>query len=133
MTAADAAHSGRGEPAAPVSSTGQALSHLRVLDLTGAGSQYCGRLMADLGADVVKVEPPEGEATRERRPFVGREPGEERGIPFLSLNVNKRSVALDLDSEAIGDASRRWRGRRTSWWTTARRSRWTSWGWGTTR
>ncbi len=99
MTAADAAHSGQGEPEALVSSARQALSHLRVLDLTGAGSQYCGRLMADLGADVVKVEPPEGEATRRMCPFVGNEPGEERGIPFLSLNVNKRSVALDLGEE----------------------------------
>ena len=82
-----------------MTATEAALSHLRVLDLTGAGSQYCGRLMADLGADVVKVEPPEGEATRRMRPFVGNEPGEERGIPFLSLNVNKRSVALDLGDE----------------------------------
>ena len=100
MTAADAAHSRRGEPAAPVSSTGQALSHLRVLDLTGAGSQYCGRLMADLGADVVKVEPPGGDAARHLRPFANGEAGVERGIKFLSLNANKRSVALDLDSEA---------------------------------
>ena len=48
---------------------------------------------------MVKVEPPEGESTRWMRPFVGSEPGEERGIPFLSLNVNKRSVALDLGEE----------------------------------
>ena len=91
MTAPDAAHSRLGEPAA--------LSHLRVLDLTGAGAQYCGRLMADLGADVVKVEPPEGGSARHLRPYVGHEPGPERGIRFLSLNVNKRSVALDLREE----------------------------------
>ena len=91
MTAPDAAHSRHGEPAA--------LSHLRVLDLTGAGAQYCGRLMADLGADVVKVEPPEGDSTRRLRPYVGQEPGPERGIRFLSLNANKRSVALDLREE----------------------------------
>ena len=91
MTAPDAAHSRHGEPAA--------LSHLRVLDLTGPGAQYCGRLMADLGADVVKVEPPEGDSTRRLRPYVGHEPGPERGIRFLSLNANKRSVALDLREE----------------------------------
>ena len=92
MTAPNEAHSRRGEPAA--------LSHLRVLDLTGPGAQYCGRLMADLGADVVKVEPPEGGSARHLRPYVGQEPGPERGIRFLSLNVNKRSVALDLGDEA---------------------------------
>ena len=43
------------------SDVGGALAHLRALDLTGPGSQYCGRLMADLGADVVRVEPPAGE------------------------------------------------------------------------
>ena len=91
MTAPDTAHSRHGEPAA--------LSHLRVLDLTGPGAQYCGRLMADLGADVVKVEPPEGGSARHLRPYVGHEPGPERGIRFLSLNVNKRSVALDLREE----------------------------------
>ena len=92
MTAPDATHSRRGEPAA--------LSHLRVLDLTGTGAQYCGRLMADLGADVVKVEPPEGDSARHLRPFVGSEPGVERSIQFLPLNVNKRGVALDLGDEA---------------------------------
>ncbi len=76
-----------------------ALSHLRVLDLTGPGAQYCGRLMADLGADVVKVEPPKGDAARHLRPFAKNEPGPERSIPFLPLNVNKRSVALDLRDE----------------------------------
>lgn len=91
MTPPNAADSRQGEPAA--------LSHLRVLDLTGPGAQYCGRLMADLGADVVKVEPPEGDAARHLRPFAGNEPGPERGIPFLPLNVNKRSVALDLGDE----------------------------------
>ena len=96
MTPPDAADSRRGEPAA--------LSHLRVLDLTGPGAQYCGRLMADLGADVVKVEPPEGDAARHLRPFAGNEPGTERSIPFLPLNVNKRSVALDLGDRLAGSA-----------------------------
>ena len=92
MTPPDAAHSRHCQPAA--------LSHLRVLDLTGPGAQYCGRLMADLGADVVKVEPPEGGSARHLRPYVGHEPGPDRGIRFLSLNVNKRSVALDLREES---------------------------------
>ena len=104
-----------------------------MLDLTGPGAQYCGRLMADLGADVVKVEPPEGGSARRLRPYVGHEPGPERGIRFLSLNVNKRSVALDLREETGRGASPRWPGRRTSWWTTARRSRWTTSAWDTTR
>ena len=92
MTPPHAAHNTKNAP--------EALSHLRVLDLTGPGAQYCGRLMADLGADVVKVEPPSGDSARHMRPFVGREPGTERGIHFLPLNLNKRSVALDLDDNA---------------------------------
>ena len=76
---------------------GGALAHLRVLDLTGSGTQYCGRLMADLGADVIKVEPPGGEPTRLLQPFAGDIADPERGINFLTLNINKKSVVLNLN------------------------------------
>jgi benzylsuccinate CoA-transferase BbsE subunit len=58
----------------------------------------CGRILADLGADVVKVEPPLGEADRLRRPFVGDVENSERSIPWLAANVNKRGVTCDLGS-----------------------------------
>jgi crotonobetainyl-CoA:carnitine CoA-transferase CaiB-like acyl-CoA transferase len=58
----------------------------------------CGRILADLGADVVKVEPPGGEADRMQPPFVGDVENSERSIPWLAANVNKRGVTCDLTS-----------------------------------
>ncbi|WP_016693544.1 CaiB/BaiF CoA transferase family protein [Rhodococcus rhodochrous] len=60
---------------------------------------YCGMLLADEGADVIKVEPPQGELTRAREPIRISEQGTMSGY-FASLNRRKRSVALDLKSEA---------------------------------
>ena len=58
----------------------------------------CGRILADLGADVVKVESPGGEADRLRPPFIGDLENAERSIPWLAANVNKRGVTCDLGS-----------------------------------
>ena len=58
----------------------------------------CGRILADLGADVVKVEPPGGEADRLQPPFVGDMENSERSIPWLAANVNKRGITCDLTS-----------------------------------
>ncbi|MBK7950843.1 MAG: CoA transferase [Deltaproteobacteria bacterium] len=69
-----------------------ALGDLRVLDLATEGAAYCGKLLADLGADVVKIEPPGGDAGR-RRDESGR-------LAFAYANGNKRSIVLDLDVEA---------------------------------
>jgi len=73
------------------------LNNLRVLE-TGRGDMaaYCGRLLADAGADVVKIEPPQGGPLRRRGPFPCGSPHPERGGMFLSMNTNKRGVALDL-------------------------------------
>jgi len=70
----------------------------RVLDLTGPEGVFCGKLLADYGADVIKVEPPAGDTTRQRAPFVGDQPGPERSAYFLFYNTNKRSVTLDLET-----------------------------------
>jgi len=68
------------------------------LDLADLSGAVCGRILADLGADVVKVEPPGGEADRMQPPFVGDVENSTRSIPWLAANVNKRGVTCDLKS-----------------------------------
>jgi crotonobetainyl-CoA:carnitine CoA-transferase CaiB-like acyl-CoA transferase len=78
----------------------RALSGLSVIELAqGISASYCGKLFADLGADVVKVEPPEGDELRRLPdgPLDGE--GTYRGGAFLHLNTNKRSVVLDSESD----------------------------------
>ncbi|MEX0786825.1 MAG: CoA transferase [Dehalococcoidia bacterium] len=73
-----------------------ALSDLRVIELAeGIAGPYCGKLFADLGADVVKVEPPEGDRSRRLGPFPNDEPDPEKSGLFLHLNTGKQSVTLD--------------------------------------
>ncbi len=76
----------------------QALAGLRVLDLAGIEGQYVGRLLADMGADVIKVEPPAGDAARNLSPFAGGIRDPERSLVFANFNANKRSVVIDMES-----------------------------------
>jgi crotonobetainyl-CoA:carnitine CoA-transferase CaiB-like acyl-CoA transferase len=72
-----------------------ALEGLRVIDLTShLSGPYCSMLLADQGADVIKVERPEGDDARHMPPFINGE-----SSPFLLWNRNKRSIALDLKAE----------------------------------
>ena len=73
-----------------------ALGHLRVVETGDTPAAYAGRLLADLGADVVKVEPPGGAPERRLPPFAGGIEHVERSLTFLHANTNKRSLALDL-------------------------------------
>jgi crotonobetainyl-CoA:carnitine CoA-transferase CaiB-like acyl-CoA transferase len=73
-----------------------ALAHLHVLDLCDLRGALAGRMLADLGADVLKVEPPGGERDRLRAPFVADEPAPDRSLAFLFRNANKGSVAIEL-------------------------------------
>lgn len=73
------------------------LEGVRVVELADGWAAHCGRILADLGADVVKVEPPEGDSARSRPPFIGERPGPDRGFWWIALNANKRGVTLDLD------------------------------------
>jgi benzylsuccinate CoA-transferase BbsE subunit len=76
-----------------------ALDDIRVLDLTGQLGQYATKLLADLGADVIKLEPPSGSPARSAPPFYHDDPDENRSIDFWYYNTNKRSVTLNLRSE----------------------------------
>lgn len=79
---------------------GGALNGLRVVELGGGVSAaFCARLFADYGADVVKVEAPSGDITRQWGPFPGDRPDREKSGLFFFLNTSKRSVTLDLDAE----------------------------------
>ncbi|MCL0028907.1 CoA transferase [Dehalococcoidia bacterium] len=78
-----------------------ALDGVSVLDLTHhVAGPYCTKLLADFGANVIKVERPGyGDPTRHRGPFVGDDPHPDKSLPFLYLNTSKRSVTLDIKSE----------------------------------
>ncbi len=77
----------------------EALAGLRVVECgAGVSAAYAAKLMADMGADVVKVEPPDGDPLRLRGPFPGGKPDPEKSGLFLYLNTNKRGVVLDLTS-----------------------------------
>jgi crotonobetainyl-CoA:carnitine CoA-transferase CaiB-like acyl-CoA transferase len=68
---------------------------------TMVSGPYCGKLFADMGADVIKVEdPPDGDPARQRGPFPSDQPHPERSGLFLYLNTSKRDVTLDLDRPA---------------------------------
>jgi benzylsuccinate CoA-transferase BbsE subunit len=79
------------------------LHGLRVLDLTGEPGFLAGMLLAELGADVVKVEPPGGDPVRRRPPFWGGAEDPERSIAWLALNASKRGITLDLERPAGRD------------------------------
>ena len=74
-----------------------ALAGLRVLDLSGLAGQYCGKQFADLGADVILIEPVMGSPVRRDGPFVDDRAHIEFSLPFAYFNAGKRGIAIDLD------------------------------------
>ena len=75
----------------------QPLAGVTVLELaTGIAGPYMGKLFADYGADVIKIEPPGGDEARRWGPFLTEIPDEDTSAIFLHLNTNKRSATLDL-------------------------------------
>jgi len=79
-----------------------ALSDLRVIDLSvgvyeGLAGAFCAKMFADFGADVIKVEPPDGDPARQLGPFPHDNPDIDTGGMFRYLNTNKRGVTVDLD------------------------------------
>ena len=75
------------------------LQDIRVLDLTEERGLYAGKLMASLGADVIKVEPPGGSRARLKPPFKDDIRDREGSLYFISLNSGKRSITLNLSSD----------------------------------
>lgn len=81
-----------------------ALTGLRVVELAREPIAFAGKLLADMGADVILVEPLGGDPCRGYPPFVDDQPGADRSLFWWHYHTNKRSVVLDLD--APGDATR---------------------------
>ncbi|HLN86518.1 MAG TPA: CoA transferase [Candidatus Limnocylindrales bacterium] len=77
-----------------------ALGHLRVIELGDIPASYATRQLADLGADVIKVEPPGGDPNRWLPPFAGNIEHPERSLAFINANTNKRAIALDFERES---------------------------------
>jgi benzylsuccinate CoA-transferase BbsE subunit len=71
---------------------------LRVLELADETGQFCGKLLGDLGADVVKIEPPGGERNRHVAPFLDDIPHPERSLSFWYYNTSKRGITLNLET-----------------------------------
>src|SRR3954452_22897788 len=84
------------------------LSELRVVEIgSGDALAYCGKLFSDFGADVIKIEPPGGDAARKLAPLVDAGGGRRESGVFAWLNTNKRSVTADLNAEGGVEAIRR--------------------------
>ena len=75
------------------------LSPYTVIDLTDDRGELASMVLGDLGADVIKVEPPEGSASRRMTPFLEDGPEPERSLSYFAFNRNKRGVILDLSAE----------------------------------
>ena len=82
------------------------LEGYRALDLTGLSGQLCGRILADLGMEVIKIEPPGGDPVRQLAPFIRSPNGQRLSTTFAHLNSGKASKVLDLESEADRDVFR---------------------------
>ena len=76
------------------------LSPYTVLDLTGGRGDLASMLLGDMGATVIKVEPPAGAAGRSEPPFIDGAPESERSLTFFAFNRNKQGITLDLEVEA---------------------------------
>ena len=84
------------------------LKGVTVLELGGhTSAPFCSRLLADYGAQVIKIEPPgAGDPCRRKGPFAGDDPHLDKSLPFLYLNTNKRGISLDVST--VPRAETRW-------------------------
>ncbi|MFT7654158.1 MAG: crotonobetainyl-CoA:carnitine CoA-transferase CaiB-like acyl-CoA transferase, partial [Candidatus Azotimanducaceae bacterium] len=75
-----------------------ALTGLRVVELANERISFAGKLLADMGAEVILVEPPNGDPSRTYPPFLEDNPSQ--SLYFWHYNTNKKGVVLDLDTDA---------------------------------
>jgi crotonobetainyl-CoA:carnitine CoA-transferase CaiB-like acyl-CoA transferase len=83
---------------------GLPLHGVRVLEVSTGVGAYCGRLLADTGADVTKIELPEGDELRRRPPFGGDPNGQQTSLSFAFYHANKRGVVVDYRDEGNVDS-----------------------------
>jgi crotonobetainyl-CoA:carnitine CoA-transferase CaiB-like acyl-CoA transferase len=74
------------------------LANLRVLDMAQGGCTICGKIFADLGADVIKIEPPGGDLSRRIGPFYKDIPDPQKSLFWFAYNTSKRSITLDIET-----------------------------------
>ena len=75
------------------------LSGLRALDLTGELGFFCGKLLAEFGVDVIKVEKPGGDPARKYGPFYQDTPDPEKSLYWLAFNDSKRGITLNIATD----------------------------------
>ncbi len=83
------------------------LGPYRVIDLTNQRGLLCGQILADLGADVVQVEPPSGSPVRRLAPFYKDDPDPEHSLNWWAFTRNKRGITLDIERAEGRDVLRR--------------------------
>ena len=80
------------------------LDRFRILDLTDDRGHFCGMILAQLGAEVIAIEPPGGQRSRHQGPFAGDVRDPEKSLTYWAYNRAKQSLVLDLDES--GDLER---------------------------
>lgn len=75
------------------------LTPFRALDLADELGFLCGKILGDMGADVIKIERPGGDPARNLGPFLGGSPDPEKSLYWFAFNNNKRGITLNLESE----------------------------------
>jgi len=76
------------------------IAKYRILDLTDEKGLLCGKLLGDLGADVIKIESPGGDQARRIGPFYQDDPDPEKSLFWFAMNTSKRGITLDIQSTA---------------------------------
>ena len=71
---------------------------LRVLDLCEGKGHLCGKILGDLGADVIQIEKPGGDPARHTGPFYGNHPDPEKSLWWFAFNMHKRGITLDIEA-----------------------------------
>jgi len=74
------------------------LSGLRALDLTNESGFFCGKILAEFGVDVIKVEPPGGDTARHHGPFYKDTPDPEKSLYWFAFNDSKRGITLNIEA-----------------------------------